>query len=41
VLRKTRLLISAPALVQYLVDQSMIAEPMKVDDLFAPLFPGL
>jgi 4,5-dihydroxyphthalate decarboxylase len=29
------------ALVQFLVDQSMIAAPMKVDDLFAPLFPGL
>jgi 4,5-dihydroxyphthalate decarboxylase len=28
------------ALVQFLVDQSMIAEPMKVDDLFVPLFPG-
>jgi 4,5-dihydroxyphthalate decarboxylase len=29
------------ALVQFLVDQSMIAAPVKVDDLFAPLFPGL
>jgi 4,5-dihydroxyphthalate decarboxylase len=29
------------ALVQFLVDQSMIAAPIKVDDLFAPLFPGL
>jgi hypothetical protein len=27
--------------VQFLVDQSMIAAPVKVDDLFAPLFPGL
>jgi 4,5-dihydroxyphthalate decarboxylase len=29
------------ALVQFLVDQSMIAAPVKVDDLFAPLFPDL
>jgi 4,5-dihydroxyphthalate decarboxylase len=29
------------ALVQFLVDQSMVAAPVKVDDLFAPLFPGL
>ena len=28
------------ALVQYLVDQSMIAKPRRVDDLFVPVFGG-
>jgi 4,5-dihydroxyphthalate decarboxylase len=28
------------ALVQYLVDQSMIAKPMRVDDLFVPVYGG-
>jgi hypothetical protein len=26
--------------VQYLVDQSMIAKPMRVDDLFVPVYGG-
>ena len=28
------------ALVQYLLDQSMIAKPVKVDDLFVPVYGG-
>jgi 4,5-dihydroxyphthalate decarboxylase len=28
------------ALVQYLVDQSMIAKPIRVDDLFVPVYGG-
>ena len=28
------------ALVQYLVDQSLIGKPMRVDDLFVPVYGG-
>jgi 4,5-dihydroxyphthalate decarboxylase len=32
--------VTLEALVRYLVDQSMIAQPVKVDDLFAPVHGG-